>query len=126
MSCKLAARPKASARVMPRRESKAVEKSAQVPTPKPGSRVDANPVIYVISDSTGNLARHMLTAFLTQFSAGALTAHFSAFVRTEARLHAILEKAKNDRAIVCHAMVSPAYKQEIARFCDLAKLPCRD
>lgn len=86
----------------------------------------ARPVIYAISDSTGNLARHMLTAFLTQFPPGALSVHFEAFVRSEGRLDQVLSAAQKARGVVCHAMVSPAFKARITAFCDAAQVPCCD
>src|SRR6476659_3535721 len=96
-------------------------RKARVTTP-PASA----PVVYAISDSTGNLARHMLTAFLTQFPPGALSVRFEAFVRSEARLEEVLEAALAARGVVCHAMVSPAFKARITGFCAAAGIPCCD
>src|SRR5215203_3399452 len=89
---------------------------------KPTTAAVAMPVVYAISDSTGNLARHMLTAFLTQFPPDSLSVRFEAFVRTELRLGEVLAKARTERAVVCHAMVSPRLKERIARFCHGAGL----
>lgn len=82
--------------------------------------------IYVISDSTGNLARHMLTAFLTQFPSGALDVRYETFVRTPGRLNDVLNRANESRAAVCHAVVSHEFKHTLDRFCRKAKLPCHD
>jgi [pyruvate, water dikinase]-phosphate phosphotransferase / [pyruvate, water dikinase] kinase len=99
-------------------------------SPGPATRrrrqASARPVIYVLSDSTGNLARHMLTAFLTQFEANTLSVHFKTFIRSEAQLNDVLDKARGDQAVVCHAMVSPRFKKDIASFCRKANLPCAD
>src|SRR5947209_1775648 len=84
------------------------------------------PLVYVLSDSTGNLARHMLAAFQTQFPPNSLTVHYETFIRTEARLKQVLEKAKAHHAIVCHAIVSPELKVLIADWCKEHDLPCRD
>src|SRR5207253_1608703 len=53
--------------------------------------------IYVISDSTGNLPRHMLGAFMTQFPRQALNVRFESFVRTAARLQEILDLARVEK-----------------------------
>ena len=82
--------------------------------------------IYVLSDSTGNLPRHMLAAFLTQFPSDALTVHCEAFVRTPDRARQVLAWAKADNAAVCHAMVSRELKDLVSGYCRRAKLPCRD
>lgn len=86
----------------------------------------ATQAVYVVSDSTGNLARHMLTAFLTQFPPAALDVRFETFVRTQARLDEILDRARQKRAAICHAVVSDDFKGAISRFCKKAKLPCHD
>ena len=82
--------------------------------------------VYVLSDSTGNLARHMLGAFLTQFDNEALAVRFETFVRTPDRLREVLEQAKSDGAAVCHAMVSGEFKKQVDGFCSESGLPCRD
>ena len=82
--------------------------------------------VYVISDSTGNLARHMLTAFLTQFPPRALDVRYETFVRTPPLLKGLLERAREERAAVCHAVVAAEFKETISRFCKKAKLPCHD
>lgn len=82
--------------------------------------------VYVLSDSTGNLARHMLGAFLTQFDNEALAVRFETFVRTPERLREVLEQARGDGAAVCHAMVSGEFKKLVDAFCGDAGMPCRD
>jgi regulator of PEP synthase PpsR (kinase-PPPase family) len=83
-------------------------------------------VLYVLSDSTGNLARHMLGAFLTQFPPDAVTVRVEPFVRTLPRLTELLDRARRDDAAVCHAMVSEEFKHFIEQTCWKAGLPCRD
>jgi regulator of PEP synthase PpsR (kinase-PPPase family) len=82
--------------------------------------------IYVLSDSTGNLARHMLAAMLTQFPPDSAHVHFRTFVRTAQRLDEVLAQVREHPGGVCHAMVSPAFKQRIAEFCRSANLPHYD
>src|SRR5689334_18329354 len=88
--------------------------------------LDIRRTVYVLSDSTGNLARHMLTAFLTQFPAGALSVSFQMFLTTEQKLAQSLERAKAESAIVCHALVSRQFKERVTSFCADHNLPCRD
>src|SRR4051812_46406076 len=77
----------------------------------------APPDVYVLSDSTGGLARHMLAAFLTQFPPDAIAPHFHTFIRGEHRLGEILEAIRARPGAICHAMVSDAFKKRIAAFC---------
>jgi [pyruvate, water dikinase]-phosphate phosphotransferase / [pyruvate, water dikinase] kinase len=86
----------------------------------------ARPVVHVLSDSTGNLARHMLAAFLTQFPPDSISLRFRSFVRTEGDLVAALEDVRRDPGAVCHAMVSANLKKRIGDFCRTLKLPCHD
>lgn len=80
-------------------------------------------VVHVLSDSTGNLARHMLAAFVTQFPPDCLTTRFHTFIRGEDRLDEVLGLIKANPGAVCHAMVSDRFKQKIAAFCREAGLP---
>lgn len=86
----------------------------------------ARPVVHVLSDSTGNLARHMIAAFMTQFPPEALSVRFRAFVRAERELALALEDVRREPGAVCHAMVCADMKQRIAEFCRAANLPCHD
>lgn len=85
-----------------------------------------NPSVLVLSDSTGNLARHMLAAVLTQFPGENIDVRFDTFVRDQARLDAALDQAQSMRAIVCHAIISPALKRHLARRCQKAGICCYD
>src|SRR4051812_27043441 len=95
---------------------------------KATARSDARsrPIVYVLSDSTGNLAKHMLAAFLTQFPADAIDVRFQTFIRSQAKLAAALAGIKAAPGIVCHAMVSREFKREVASFSEKAGLPCCD
>jgi regulator of PEP synthase PpsR (kinase-PPPase family) len=82
--------------------------------------------LYVLSDSTGNLARHMLAAMLTQFPKGSAHVHFRTFVRSPQPLDEVLAQVRAHPGGICHAMVSAAFKQRIAEFCHSANLPHHD
>jgi [pyruvate, water dikinase]-phosphate phosphotransferase / [pyruvate, water dikinase] kinase len=86
----------------------------------------ARAVVYAISDSTGNLARHMLAAFVTQFPPDALVVRVEQFVRTADRLQEVLDKAREERAVVCHAVVAGDRKKTIVEYCQEHSLPCLD
>jgi regulator of PEP synthase PpsR (kinase-PPPase family) len=83
----------------------------------------ATPIIYVLSDSTGNLARHMLAAFITQFPDDSVATQFHTFIRGEHRLDEVLKRIEARPGAVAHAMVSDPFKKKIADFCRHNKLP---
>ncbi len=79
--------------------------------------------LHILSDSTGNLAQHMLTAFLTQFPSDAFVLRPQNFLQTPARLRVALDHVAEEPGIVCHAMVSSEAKGTIASRCDELGLP---
>jgi [pyruvate, water dikinase]-phosphate phosphotransferase / [pyruvate, water dikinase] kinase len=89
---------------------------------------ESNPqsTVLVISDSTGNLARHMLTAVLTQFPPHSISVWYENFVRTSERLKSLMQEAKARKAVVCHAMVFSKLKSRIKKDCAAARLRCYD
>jgi regulator of PEP synthase PpsR (kinase-PPPase family) len=102
-------------------------KSTAKPVAQALAKADAGPrVLYVLSDSTGNLARHMLTAMLTQFPADALEIRFEPFIRSEARLDEVLASVRGRPGPVCHAVVSASFKGKITGFCREAGLAHHD
>jgi regulator of PEP synthase PpsR (kinase-PPPase family) len=82
--------------------------------------------VMVLSDSTGNLSRHILTAVLTQFPQNSVSVRFENFIRTEARLKALLIEARQTKAIICHAIVSDKFKNRVNATASAAKLHCFD
>jgi regulator of PEP synthase PpsR (kinase-PPPase family) len=84
------------------------------------------PVIYVLSDSTGNLARHLLTALSTQFPPASFTTHFHPFLRDPQRIEHVLDLVRARPGPICHAFVSDDFKQRVAAFCKAAKLTHHD
>jgi [pyruvate, water dikinase]-phosphate phosphotransferase / [pyruvate, water dikinase] kinase len=83
-------------------------------------------VIYAISDSTTNLVRHMLAAFLTQFPAGTFEVRYEGFVRCDADLERIFAGDAAKPRAVLHAVVSPGLKRSIDRHCRKLKIACCD
>ncbi len=82
--------------------------------------------LYILSDSTGNLPRHMVTAFLTQFPANSFEVRIETFLQTLPRLEAVLQKIAADPGIIFHAVISPGLKDSITEYCKKHKLPARD
>lgn len=73
--------------------------------------------LHVLSDSTGNLANHMLTAFMTQFPHEAFEVHHHRFLATESRLRQALRKIPAPPAIVFHGLVSDEAKSLVRDHC---------
>ena len=89
----------------------------------PAAAARGGRTLYVLSDSTGNLARHMLTAFLTQFPRDAFTVRFKSFVQTEANVDTAFHEIEATPGLVLHAVVSAELKRAIAQRCRRLKLP---
>jgi [pyruvate, water dikinase]-phosphate phosphotransferase / [pyruvate, water dikinase] kinase len=83
-------------------------------------------MIHVLSDSTGNLAGHMLRAFLTQFPAGTFTVRRHHFLKTREKLEAALQAVAAYPGIVLHAMVQPEAKKRVESAAKKKKLPVCD
>jgi regulator of PEP synthase PpsR (kinase-PPPase family) len=104
-------------------KTKSRKKEAKAP---PAAKSEGMRVIHLLSDSTGNLARHMLTAFLTQFPPQAFAVRAKTFLQDEAKLRAALDAIAADPGIVFHAMVSDQAKEAVLERCGKLGLPVRD
>jgi regulator of PEP synthase PpsR (kinase-PPPase family) len=82
--------------------------------------------LYVLSDSTGNLARHMVTTFLTQFPPETFQVQLNPFVAEAGRWADVLETISGRRGVVMHAVVSQELKSKIASYCQRMEIPCCD
>src|SRR5215204_2783707 len=82
--------------------------------------------VHLLSDSTGNLSRHMMAAFATQFPAGTFAICPKTFLRSPAALEAALDDIGKSPGIVFHAFTSDDTKRATNDFCAKANLPCRD
>jgi [pyruvate, water dikinase]-phosphate phosphotransferase / [pyruvate, water dikinase] kinase len=86
-------------------------------------RAPAGPqLLYVLSDSTGNLARHMIAAFLTQFPAGTFVARVRSFLDSPQKVDAAFGEIAAAPGAVMHALVDAGAKARVARRCDEAGL----
>ena len=86
----------------------------------------SSPVIYALSDSTSNLLRHLLTAFLTQFPPDSITVHFESYVKDESALKRTFARIAESPGAVVHAVVTPSLKESIHAHCKKLKIPCHD
>jgi hypothetical protein len=82
--------------------------------------------LYVLSDSTGNLARHMMTTYLTQFPDGTFAAQIKPFINERRRFEKAFDAISARPGIVLHAVVSPALKKEISARCEELETACCD
>ncbi len=90
------------------------------------SSAAARRTIYVLSDSTGNLPVHMLTAFLTQFPPGTFAVHARPFLRTAEQVERALAGCDAAAGIVFHAVVAAKSKAAIERHCARLGMPACD
>ena len=82
--------------------------------------------LYILSDSTGNLPRHMVTAFLTQFPPGTFDVRPETFLQSLPRLQGALAKIAAEPGIIFHAVIAPELKEAITRFCKEHGVGARD
>jgi len=124
---------------MARRKQKTPAKRASPARPRTATRAKAAPVkpttttaaangrmLYVISDSTGNLARHMLTAFLTQFPRDTFRPRFQSFIQTVANVEASFDEIRARPGLVMHAVMSAELKDAIRTRCRQLNVPVCD
>ena len=97
-------------RTVSRARAAPAEKRRPATKPPPAAKVR---MVYVLSDSTGNLARHMLAAFLTQFPRDAFTSRFKNFIQTTANVDAAFKEIGAMPGLVVHAVMSAELKDAI-------------
>ncbi len=93
---------------------------------KPAKTPSGPMLLHVLSDSTGNLAGHMVTAFLTQFASGTFAVRPWNFVHTDDRLNRALAEIATAGGAVMHAMVARKHKTLVEEFCAAAGIACCD
>ena len=113
------------ARVARPKASPAAEGGARPPSRDAGPTTPAR-TIYLLSDSTGNLGRHMLAALLTQFPPGAFDVRPIGFLQAAADLDRAFALVREPPGIVLHSVVDPAHKRVIAERCTGLGVPSYD
>lgn len=103
-----------------------MNKVRPIPELIPAPRASGPIPLFVFSDSTGNLARHMVTSFLTQFPAGSFQVVTRPFISDPERIFDALDVLACRPGIVFHAFVSADLKRQIAKRCADLDIPCWD
>lgn len=105
------------------------EPGGPIPAPNRPPRKPPSPdrtLVHILSDSTGNLAHHILAALLTQFPQEAFETRSWTFLRTSEQLASALERVGQEGGVIMHAVVSERAKEQIAAFCRKNKVHCKD
>jgi regulator of PEP synthase PpsR (kinase-PPPase family) len=82
--------------------------------------------IYILSDSTGNLGRHIVTAILTQFPADAFRVETRGFLRHEAQFREVMDQVKVEPGLVFHGLLDRDHKKLVRDGCKQLGVPCCD
>src|SRR5688572_6503340 len=109
------AKPKTNSR--PARKRAPARRTPSTPSPQ---------LLYVLSDSTGNLAQHMVAVFLTQFPRDSFATRLITFLDTAPKLNLALDQIAQTPGIVFHALVRKAFKQIVESRCAAMRVPSRD
>ena len=83
-------------------------------------------IVHILSDSTGNLAHHMLAAMLTQFPPGSFQTQFWTFLQSDEQLNKALNAIAEQGGVIMYALTSPTSRETISEFCRQRRVPCKD
>lgn len=79
--------------------------------------------LHVLSDATGGLARHMITAIVSQFPSVQFQEVYHPFVTSVKRIEEVAKELRPRRQIVLHALVDPECKEAVRKMCARQKVP---
>lgn len=82
--------------------------------------------VYIISDSVGETANKLIQAALAQFPDLEVDVSRYPFVRGEDTLISILEKAKEENAMILHTLITNGLSSAANQFCKENNLYCFD
>ena len=71
--------------------------------------------LFLLSDGSGNLLEHFVSAIMTQFPARTFQVETVPFLRNEAQLHEAIGRI--DGGIICHAFADPKLKAQVGVAC---------
>ena len=74
--------------------------------------------VYVISDSLGETAKHVVDSALVQFPDSNFTVEKFPFSRTTSMIDGILNRAKRANAFIIHTLVDPELAHHVNTFCE--------
>ncbi len=80
-------------------------------------------LLHVFSDSTGELALHLVNTMLTQFPNGTFTVDLHNFVKGIDECAQVLEASQNTNRIVVHSLSKEDQKLALAELCNTKKVP---
>ncbi len=119
----MAAKKKSAKKKSAKRKAARSEASA-----RPRGKGAAAPdwTLHIISDATGNLARHMITPMLTQFPGLDVEKTYHPFCNTLEKVEQTIKEIEPKRAILLHALVDPDAKRLVQLMCIPRRLPQYD
>ena len=97
------------------KKSKSAPKLA--PKAPPQSASSGPRPIYVLSDSTGNLGRHILSALLTQFPHGSFRLETRSFIRSPQKIAQAFDQIARDPGVVFYGLLDDALKKLVTKRC---------
>ena len=101
-------------------------KPAPPAAPPPESPAGPSYTLHILSDATGNLARHMINAVLTQFPGITLAQNYHLMLDQPVKLRDELKRIKGEHSLVFHAMIEPAMKRIVDETCEKRGIPHYD
>ena len=106
----------------------AVRKRRLAPPAAPPQESPSAPsyTLHILSDATGNLARHMINAVLTQFPGITLAQNYHLMLDQPGKLRDELKRIKGGHSLVFHAMIEPAMKRIVDETCEKRGIPHYD
>ncbi len=82
--------------------------------------------VFVVSDSTGETAYHVLQTVLAQFDSSQVRVQRYPDITTPHRIHEIVEEAVRAGGLVFHTLVSPGLREAITYLCTSRGVRCVD
>lgn len=77
--------------------------------------MDVKEIVYVISDSVGDTAEHVVRAVATQFNGGFVETKRNAYVNDFDDIEDVIEMARQSRSVIAYTLVIPALKEYLDR-----------
>ena len=114
---------------MPAKRKKTVSRGKSTTKTPPAASTSAGKTdwtLHIISDATGNLARHMITPMLTQFPTLNVEKVFHPFCNTLEKVEETIKAIKPSHTIVLHALVNADAKRLVRLMCIPRRLPQYD
>ncbi len=97
------------------------------PIKGPSRKRSSGHTLHIVSDATGSLARHIITAVLTQFPGLTFRERYHTFQRDRAAIGRTLRSFRADgRTVVFYALIDTENKQRLAGACRQKGIPAFD